>query len=70
MKTQSELAWIERNKLRVEGDKLRAEGYKLCAEGDLLFIHAVIKEYGNVWVTWENGNCILSNGIKFLKEEV
>lgn len=54
MRTQAE--WQQRGKLYAEGDKLYAEGRKLCAEGDIVWITAVIKEYGNVPITWVDIN--------------
>jgi len=79
-------AWAERlklraegNKLHAEGDRLYAEGYKLIAEGDkliaegdLVFIKAIIAEYGNIGLDWKNYNkkhnsceCHLANGVVF-----
>jgi hypothetical protein len=62
-------AWNECNKLRAEGDKLWAEGSKLRAEGRLIFINAVIKEYGNIKLEWKDGDCHLENGEVYLSKE-
>lgn len=79
-------AWIQRNKLYADGNKLRAERNKLYAEryklyaerdklyaeGDIVFLSAVITEYGNLALEWKNWNeahnsyeCHLENGIIF-----
>lgn len=65
-------AWAERDKLRAEGNKLWAEGKKLWAESDIIFLAAVITEFGNVAIEWRDWNekhgsscCRLGNGEYF-----
>ena len=50
-------------KLWAEGDKLKAEGDKLKAEGTLIFVNAVIKEYGNVEIVWNDDGCIVDGDV-------
>ena len=54
--------YAEGRKLYAEGYKLRAEGDKLYAEGTLIWISAVIAEYGDIQITWTAESCILENG--------
>ena len=56
LRAEGNKLWAEGNKLRAEGDKFRAEGEKLWAEGDILVLTAVIAEYGNIGIGWNNWN--------------
>ena len=45
--------------LYAEGDNLYAEGDNLRAEGDKVWLTAIIAEYGNVPLSWQEYSCII-----------
>ena len=45
-----------------EVDELYAEGYERYAEGTLIWLNAVIAEYGDIQITWTAESCIFKNG--------
>jgi len=56
-------------KLSIKSKKLWAEGVECQAKGNTIWYEAVLKERGNISVTWQDGNCTLGTSEVFQRKE-